>query len=252
MRTTLLILALSVATLPLALHAQTSTPTPVPAYVSAAMADSVRAADANNDARRQMAAVMTFTGVKPGDVVIELVPGSGYWTRVFSQVAGPSGHVYTIWPEQMMKHSAKSYARWTHLAATEHYANVSVMQEPAQALQVPAKADVVFTSQNYHDFHNLGIDVAKFDKAVFDAIKPGGVFIVIDHVAPAGSGTADTDTLHRIDPAAVKKELEAVGFVFDGASQVLHNADDPLNVPVFAKSIRGHTDQFIYRFRKPM
>ena len=95
------------------------------------------------------------------------------------------------------------------------------------------------------------VDMAKFDKKVFDALKPGGLFVVIDHVAPAGSGLADTDTLHRIDPAVVKKEVEAAGFVFDGESNALRNPADPHTKAVFDKSIRGHTDQFIYRFRKP-
>ena len=93
--------------------------------------------------------------------------------------------------------------------------------------------------------------MAKFDKKVFDALKPGGLFVVIDHVAPAGSGLADTNTLHRIDPAVVKREVEAAGFVFDGESNALRNPADPHDLKVFDKAIRGHTDQFIYRFRKP-
>ena len=226
----------------------------VPPYVTAAISDPARAADAKDDARRQMAAVMTFAQVKPGGKVLELVPASGYWTRVFSAIVGPQGHVYTVWPDEMAKYSAKSYANWQKLAATPHYANVSLLKQPAGQLSVPAKVDVVFTAQNYDDYHDpfMGpVDMAKFDKAVFDALKPGGVFVVIDHVAPAGSGLADTDTLHRIDPAVVKQEVEAAGFVFDGASDALRNPADPHTVAVFDKSIRGHTDQFIYRFRKP-
>ena len=93
--------------------------------------------------------------------------------------------------------------------------------------------------------------MAKFDKEVYAALKPGGLFVIIDHVAPAGSGIADTDTLHRIDPAVVKQEVAAAGFVFDGESQALHNPADTHGDKVFDPSIRGHTDQFIYRFRKP-
>jgi predicted methyltransferase len=95
------------------------------------------------------------------------------------------------------------------------------------------------------------MDIAAFNHQVFDALKPGGLFVVIDHVAPAGSALADTNTLHRIDPATVKQEVEAAGFVFDGESKALHNPADPHDAKVFDKSIRGHTDQFIYRFRKP-
>jgi predicted methyltransferase len=225
-----------------------------PSYVTAAIKDPARAADRKDDDRRQLAAVMTFTGVRPGDSVLELVPGSGYWTRVFSAVVGPNGHVYTVWPDEMGKYSAKSYAEWQSLVATPHYKNVSLLEQPAAHLSVPQKVDVVFTSQNYHDYHDpfMGpVDMSSFDKQVYDALKPGGVFVVIDHVAPAGSGAEDTDTLHRIDPMLVKKEVEAAGFRFDGESDVLRNPKDTHTDKVFDKSIRGHTDQFIYRFRKP-
>lgn len=260
MRRTALILMTSLA-LPLVALAQstppattTATAIATPAYITRAINDPERTADSKNDARRQMAAVMTFTGIKPGDKVLELVPGSGYWTRVFSQVVGTDGHVYTVWPNETAKYSAKSLAKWQKLVKTPHYDNVSLLKEPAAGLSVPQPVDIVFTSQNYHDYHDpfMGpVDMNKFDKKVYDALKPGGVFIVIDHMAPAGSGTSDTNTFHRIDPAAVKKEVEAVGFVFDGSSDVLKNPKDPLNIPVFDKSIRGHTSQFIYRFRRP-
>ena len=95
------------------------------------------------------------------------------------------------------------------------------------------------------------VDMKKFDKQVFDVLKPGGVFIVIDHIAPAGSGTSDTNTLHRIDPEVVKQEVESAGFVFDGSSDALVNPKDPLDIKVFDPSIRGRTSQFIYRFKKP-
>ncbi|HET6912964.1 MAG TPA: methyltransferase [Rhodanobacteraceae bacterium] len=225
-----------------------------PAYITAAIHDPARAADSKDDARRQIAAVMTFTGVKPGDSVLELVPGSGYWTRVFSAVVGPDGHVYTVWPDEMEKFSAKSYANWQSLVATPHYKNVTLLKEPAAHLSVPQKVDIVFTSQNYHDYHDpfMGpVDMLSFNKQIYDALKPGGVFVVIDHVAPAGSGASDTNTLHRIDPMLVKKEVEAAGFTFDGESDALRNPKDTHTEKVFDKSIRGHTDQFIYRFRKP-
>lgn len=225
-----------------------------PAYITAAINDPARAADKKDDARRQIAAVMNFTGVKPGDEVLELVPGEGYWTRVFSAVVGQSGHVYTVWPNEMDKFSAKSYANWQSLTATPPYKNVTLLKEPAAHLSVPSKVDVVFTAQNYHDYHDpfMGpADMSSFNKQVYDALKPGGVFVVIDHVAPEGSGAADTNTLHRIDPLLVKKEVEAAGFKFDGESDALRNPKDTHVDKVFDKSIRGHTDQFIYRFRKP-
>lgn len=226
----------------------------ITAAVQKGVDDPARAADRHEDARRKLALVMTFAEVKPGQNVLELVPGSGYWTRAFSAIVGPTGHVYTVWPDEMGKYSAKSLANWQKLVATPHYANVSVLQQPAAKLSVPMPVDLVFTSQNYHDYHDpfMGpVDMASFDKQVYDALKPGGLFVVIDHVAPAGSGLADTDTLHRIDPEVVKREVEAAGFVFDGESNALRNPADTHATKVFDKSIRGHTDQFIYRFRKP-
>ena len=257
MRTYSLVL-LAAVVVPFAASAQSSAPSPaastqVPAYVTKAINDPARAADSKDDARRQIAAVMTFAGVKPGDKVLELDPGSGYWTRVFSRIVGPSGHVYTVWPDEMAKYSAKSFANWQGLVK-DTYKNVSLLKQPAATLTVPQKVDVVFTSQNYHDYHDpfMGpVDMKKFDKEVFDALKPGGVFIVIDHTAPAGSGVSDTNTLHRIDPEVVKQEVESAGFVFDGSSDALVNPKDPLDIKVFDPSIRGHTSQFIYRFRKP-
>ncbi|HEX8777066.1 MAG TPA: methyltransferase [Rhodanobacter sp.] len=255
MRTTVLaaLLALSLPAVP-AMAAAPPGKQAVPAYVTAAINDPARAADRHDDARRKIAAVMSFTQVKPGGTVIELVPAGGYWTRVFSAIVGPQGHVYTVWPDEMAKYSAKDYANWQQLITTPHYENVSLLKRPAAQLGVPAKADLVFTAQNYHDYHDpfMGpVDMARFDKQVFDALKPGGVFVVIDHMAPAGSGLGDTDTLHRIDPAVVKKEVEGAGFVFDGESDALLNPKDPLTNKVFDPSIRGHTSQFIYRFRKP-
>ena len=130
----------------------------------------------------------------------------------------------------------------------------SVLVQPATQFSTPEPVDLVFTSQNYHDYPDKfmgNLDPVAFDRQVYDALKPGGLFVVIDHVAPAGSGMSDTDTLHRIDPAIVKKQVESAGFVFDGESQVLRNPKDPHDIKVFDKSIRGHTDQFVYRFRKP-
>ena len=228
-----------------------------PAYIVKAMNDPARAADTKDDQARQMAAVLTFTGVKPGDTVMELLPGRGYWTRAFSQIVKPGGHVYTVWPAST-KPDSKNWASWGNLVKTPHYGDVTMLREDMNKPHAPAKVDIVFTSENYHDLHDpfwgpnkQPVDIAAFNRAVYDALKPGGVFIVTDHIAPAGSGVSDTNTLHRIDPAVVKREVESAGFVFAGSSDALINPKDPLDIKVFDPSIRGHTSQFIYRFRKP-
>lgn len=242
--------ALLALSAPFAVSAADSTP----AYVTAALNAPARKDDAANDARRQAAAVVTFAGVKPGSKVLELVPGEGYWTRIFSGIVGDKGHVYTVWPEGMAKYAAKSLATWQELVKKPPYSNVSLLQQADDALSSPEPVDVVFTAQNYHDYHDkfMGpVDMAKFDKEVFDVLKPGGVFLVTDHVANAGD-TGATESLHRIDPAVVKQEVEAAGFVFDGESDALKNPADTHTKKVFDPSIRGKTDQFIFRFRKPV
>ena len=254
-RSTISILAFALALPLMAFAAVAAGSGPTPAYVIAALNSPARKGDAADDTRRQAAAVMVFAGVKPGQTVLELVPGEGYWTRVFSGIVGDHGHVYTVWPNEMGKYSAKSLATWQDLIKKPPYTNVSILTQPAASLSSPAPVDLVFTCQNYHDYHDkfMGpVDMASFDKQVYGVLKPGGLFVVIDHVAPAGSGFADTDTLHRVDPEAVKKEVEAAGFIFDGESDALKNPADPHTNKVFDPSIRGKTDQFIFRFRKPM
>ena len=142
--------------LPVVAAAQVSYPHSgaIAAAVQKGVDDPARAPDKADDARRKVARVMTFAEVKPGQKVLELIPGSGYWTRVFSAIVGPQGHVYTVWPEEMAKFDGKSLATWQQLVATPHYANVSLLQQPAAQLSAPVPVDLVFTSQNYHDYHD--------------------------------------------------------------------------------------------------
>lgn len=225
----------------------------MPAYIHAAIADPARNADTQADARRHPAELAAFAQVRPGDTVVDLIPGSGYFTRIFSKIVGQKGHVYAVWPSEYANEAADDVTATKAMAGKPEYANVSVIVQPAANFAIPTKADVVWTSQNYHDYPDkfMGkIDPASFDRQVYAALKPGGVFVVVDHVADAGSGMRDTDTLHRIDPAIVKMQVTSVGFKFDGASDVLRNPADKHKTTVFDKSIRGHTDQFVYRFRK--
>ncbi|UGB46812.1 methyltransferase domain-containing protein [Frateuria edaphi] len=256
MRTLVLaaVIAIALPAVHAAPAAQTAAQHAQPPYLAAAINDPGRQADRADDARRKIAQVMAFAEVEPGDKVLELIPGSGYFTRVFSGVVGPKGHVYALWPNEYAAESQSDVANLRKLAQQPHYANVSVLTQPAAKLDAPESVDVVFTSQNYHDYPDKfmgNVDPVVLDKQVYKVLKPGGVFIVIDHVAPAGSGMRDTDTLHRIDPAIVRKQAESAGFVFDGESDALRNPADPHDIKVFDKSIRGHTDQFMYRFRKP-
>jgi predicted methyltransferase len=224
--------------------------------ISAAVADPTRPeSDRARDAERKPAESLGFAGVHPGARVAELLPGSGYFTRLFSLVVGPKGKVYALTrprPAQAAPDSPDPGAPIQALAADPHYGNLAVSTLSIKELSLPESVDLVWTSQNYHDLHNIpNVEVADFDKAVFNALKPGGVFIVLDHVAAAGSGFRDTATLHRIDPEAVKKEVLSAGFKFDGQSEVLHNTADDHTLKVFDPAVRGKTDQFILKFSKP-
>jgi predicted methyltransferase len=228
----------------------------VPDNIAAAVADGNRPeADTQRDANRKPGATLAFTGVKPGAQVAELLPGGGYFTRLFSKAVGPSGHVYALVPAPLAGAPADApdfAARVKAIAADPNYANVSVVVEPFSQLGVPAPVDLVWTSQNYHDLHNFpGLDVGIFNKMVFDDLKPGGIFLILDHAAEAGSGGRDTKTLHRIDPQTVKQEVAAAGFVFVGSSDLLHQPGDSHTLKVFDPEVRGKTDQFILKFRKP-
>jgi predicted methyltransferase len=228
----------------------------IPKYITAAVADPARPAeDTQRDADRKPDETLAFAGVKPGQKVADLLPGGGYFTRLFSAVVGPTGHVYALPPPPRPDAPAGAPDRAAAvkaIAADSHYSNVSVVQQSPTAFSLPEPVDLVWTSQNYHDLHNIpNVDVVAIDKAIFAALKPGGVYIVLDHTAEKGSGFRDTSTLHRIDPEAVKKEVVSAGFKFEAQSEVLRNPNDPHTAKIFEPSIRGKTDQFILKFRKP-
>ena len=226
------------------------------AAIAAAVADSNRPdADRQRDANRKPAQTLEALGVKSGEQVAEMLPGGGYFTRIFSKAVGPQGHVYALVPQRPANTPPADMpdlaAAVKAIAANANYANVSVVIEPLTQLVTPVQVDLVFTAQNYHDLHNFPIDVVGVNKIILDSLKPGGLYVVLDHSAPAGSGLQDTKSLHRIDAEVVKKEVTAAGFEFIGSSDVLANAADPRTAMVFDPSIRGKTDQFILKFRKP-
>jgi predicted methyltransferase len=252
-RLPLILTASMVATTALTLssvHAKTPDP------IATAIADTSRPdTDRQRDANRKPAETLAFAGVRPSDRVAELLPGGGYFTRLFSKVVGAGGHVYALVPAPAPDAPADALdraARVKAIAADPNYSNISVVVEPFAQLKAPEPVDLVWTSQNYHDLHNFpGVDVTVFNQLVFEALKPGGTYVVLDHAAEPGSGVRDTATLHRIDAETVKKEVLAAGFVFAGGSELLHQADDAHTVKVFDPSVRGKTDQFILKFRKP-
>jgi predicted methyltransferase len=226
----------------------------LPHPIAAAAANPARGDSAKADAARKGPEILAFSDVKPGQKIGDLIPGGGYFTRLFSLAVGPTGKVYSIYPDEYDKESHPDSDNLRNLAAAAPFTNVKVMTQPAKAFSAPEPLDLVFTSQNYHDYPDKFMgptDPAVLNAAVYKALKPGGLYVIVDHRAPAGSGLKDTETLHRIDVATVKAQVQKAGFTFEGESRLLANPQDPLTIPVFDKAIRGHTDQFILKFRKP-
>jgi predicted methyltransferase len=224
-----------------------------PAYVAAAIGDTARPdADKKLDPERMPAEMLVFAGIKPGMKVMDMIPGSGYFTRLFAKTVGDTGFVYAYQPAEFDAFYKGKPAPIKAVATG--YSNVSVIDAPINALTAPEYLDVVWTSQNYHDLQDSfakPADLAVINKQIFAALKPGGLYIILDHAAAANSGLRDTETLHRIDEAAVKQEVLAAGFKLVGESKVLRNPKDPHDKLVFDPSIRHHTDQFILKFMKP-
>jgi|HubBroStandDraft_6_1064221.scaffolds.fasta_scaffold95942_2 predicted methyltransferase len=219
----------------------------VPDYVTTAVAEPSRPdADRKRDADRKPDQVLTFSGIKPGDKVLELQPGGGYYTRLLCLAVGLKGQVTTL-----RVTPATPVNRPTPPDVPTPCKNITAVTQKITELSLPGGQDAVWTSENYHDLHLpvFAVDINAFDKAVFNALKPGGVFIIEDHAAVSGSGSRDSGTLHRIDPELVKQEVTSAGFVFVGASEVLHRDDDPMTGRVF--ELQGKTNKFLFKFRKP-
>ena len=241
-------------------HADAQVP---PTYVSAAVADSARpSADTKRDSGRKPAELIAFAGIKPGDKVADLIPGGGYFTRIFSKIVGQQGHVYAVVPDSVAHGAPKKLDDIKALISDPAYSNTSLVIRPYDRVGGDEPLDVIWTSDNYHDVYGavsvFGVagmsgpeETATMDAAAFNALKPGGVYMVIDHVAKAGSGEQDAKALHRIDPAVVIAQAKAAGFVLEGRSDLLANPKDSHELIVFAPQIRGHTDQFVLKFRKP-
>jgi predicted methyltransferase len=224
---------------------------PSPAIV-AAVADPGRpAADAARDANRKPAEMLDFAGVKPGSKVADFIPGGGYFTRIFAKAVGPKGKVYAI--GNPPPPNAPAPPPIAAIAADPQYGNITLISTGITNFALPEQVDVFWTSQNYHDlFARVRVaDLDKVNKMIWDALKPGGVLIVLDHAAAPGTPIDPDDKLHRIDPAQVRKQLEGAGFKYDGESKVLSNPADDHTKAVFDPAIRGKTDQFILKFHKP-
>jgi len=239
----------------LALPAAAAAPA-IPPVIAKAVADPTRPPeDVARDANRKPDETLAFLGVRPGMKVADYIANSGYFTRLFADVVGPKGHVYAAELDEIIgfPNVAKGYADLKAWAAGRP--NVTVTTTPiSDSLNFPEKLDLFWIAQNYHDLHDTFLgpaDVPAFNRKVFAALKPGGLYVVLDHSAAAAAPDDVTETLHRIQEERVKREVLAAGFELAGTSRLLANPADPRTKGVFDESIRGKTDQFILKFRKP-
>ena len=229
------------------------------AAIDAAFASPDRPADDRElDARRQSKAVLAFLGVRPGMRVIDVFSAGGYNTELLARAVGVKGEV--------IAYNNPPYARYAAKAIEKRYrgerlGNVRQVTAEVDELELaPGSLDAALFVMSYHDVYFRPKD-GGFDRTspqllltkLHDALKPGGVVVVQDHVAtPGGDPKEVADKLHRIDPALVRRDFEQAGFVFDGESDVLKHPGDDHSTLVFDEAIRGKTDQFVYRFRKPV
>ena len=240
--------------------ALTATPlgaAPASTTITAAMASPDRRPDnVKLDEGRKPAQVLTFLGLKPGMNVLDLFGANAYWAEITSPVVGPKGHV-TVWnPAQF--YSDKAKASFEAFAAK--HPNVSIVISPFEAPDLPKNyADLVILNDNYHDtyWQNAKYKIPQMDpnaflKAAYAAMKPGAVIGVIDHVAAPNNDTrATVEKYHRIDPNVVKADFKRAGFVFVGSSDILRNLADMHDIEVHDPKIAGHTDRFVFKFKKP-
>jgi len=223
----------------------------LPAYVTAALADPNRPANnKEGDSFRLPAETLAFSGVRPGMTVGEFYPGGGYFTRLLSDVVGPKGHVYGIENDRWKSSVEADQA----LVASGNWKNVSMDVQPFGTVRFPKPLDIAWVTQNYHDLKiaKYGIvDTLAFDRAVYAALKPGGIYFILDHQGAPGLSDAEIEKLHRINRDVVVKEVTSAGFKLVDEGNFLRRSGDDHTKPIFDESIRGKTDQYALKFVKP-
>lgn len=210
------------------------------------------AANRAQDEGRQPAEILAFAGVKRGHVVADFMAGGGYYTELLAIAVGPKGFVLSMNPPGF--HDLK---KWEPLLKA--HSNVAPLVRPVHEMRLaPRSVDMIFTHLVFHDlwwesdrFNFKRVDTDAMLANWYSALRPGGMVIIIDHAGPAGDIRATVDKLHRMNPADARAQMERAGFVFDGESSALRNASDDFNLDVFNAKVRGKTDRFVMRFRKP-
>ena len=222
----------------------------VPGYIEAAVASDRRpSVDKVRDRFRKPGEVMTFFGITPGQRVAEINAGRCYHTGVLAEIVGPEGRVFAHSSEASLK-------RWDKNPIEERcqeagLENLECVIGEMDAPNLPSDLDAVINIMTYHDSVWSGADRPAMNQAVFEALKPGGVYGIQDHHAQAGHGTEDCHELHRIEKQSVIDEVTAAGFELMDESGVLENPDDPCTQMIHEKGIKGRSSRFLLKFVKP-
>lgn len=222
-------------------------PSGTPAFIRAAIDDPARTPEQRaRDVNRKPAELLMMSGIRPGNTVVEFASFGQYFTTFLADIVGPKGKVYMYDLPYTDKRAGEASRAFVAAHPNSQYQLVDY-----NTLELPQKVDEVFMVLYYHDLFINHIDTASLDTRIFNALKPGGIFLVVDHNAKPGSGTTDTSKLHRIDPAVIAKEVTAAGFKLVKRSDLLaHPGDDHTQI-VFSPGLRGLTDQTVFVFRKP-
>lgn len=227
-----------------------------PDFASAVSAPGREASDVELDESRKPAEVLAFMGLESGDAVLDIFAGGGYYSEILGRAVGSEGSVIAVNPPQFVS-SEQSKEKWAGIDARQ--ANVTMV--PSQLPDYkPAANSIDFAMLHliYHDFYWQS-EKFKFDKMdpavvlanLYAGMKPGGIVAVIDHVGSPGDTRTVVDKTHRIDPATTRSDFLKAGFLLDGESDMFANPDDDLEKNVFDPAVRGKTDRFVMRFRKP-
>jgi predicted methyltransferase len=228
--------------LALLLLAGCAAPALSPERIVQVVADPQRsAADRSNDLRRKPAEMLAFIGVRPGMHALDVSAGGGYTSELIARAVGPGGKVYA----QSARPSPRLLERQKALQ------NIVVVQRPLDDPLPPGKEglDLVTLMFNYHDLGHLGIDRASLNRKVFEALKPGGIYVVADHSGRPGTGVSESGTLHRIEEAFLRKEVEAAGFRLAGEGVFLRNPGDPRDRET--PDPPQPKDEFVLKFVRP-
>lgn len=214
------------------------------------------ASDRAIDARRKPDKVLAFFGIKPGMTVLDMFSGGGYYSELMSFVVSASGTIHA--------HNNTPYLKFVEKELTQRFTpgrlpNVKRFTAENNLLDLPADTfDAAVLILTYHDVYHVApqhgwekIDGPKMLAEIFQSMKSGAVLGVVDHAAIDGAPAEVGESLHRIDPERAKREIAEAGFVFEAESDVLRVPDDPRTATAFAKDMRGKTDRFVFRFRKP-